>query len=72
MKNNKKKDDLSLNIISAPNEVKNISQGSAGNAGKDAFCVYAGMRHGVGSTIKKDDGSELVCTEDGSWQNVKK
>ena len=66
---NKKKDNLSINIISAPNEVKPVSQGTAGNAKKDPFCIYAGMRHGVGSIIKKDDGSELICTNNGSWQN---
>ena len=70
MKNNKKKDNLTINIISAPNEVQPVSKSPIGNANKDAFCVYAGMRHAVGSVITKDDGTKLICTENGSWQNT--
>lgn len=70
MKNNKKKDNLTINIISAPNEVQPVSKYPIGNANKDAFCVYAGMRHAVGSVITKDDGTKLICTENGSWQNT--
>ncbi len=70
MKNHKKKDNFTKNIISAPYEVEPISNKPVGNAGKDPFCVYAGMRHAVGSIITKDDGSKLVCTENGSWQNT--
>ncbi|HLR34823.1 MAG TPA: hypothetical protein VK071_05780 [Tissierellales bacterium] len=70
MKNHKKEDNLTKNIISAPYEVKPISKNSVGNAGEDPFCVYAGMRHAVGSIITKDDGSTLICTENGSWQNT--
>lgn len=70
MKNNKKRDNINVNIISAPNEVKPISKAPVGNAGKDPFCVYAGMRHAVGSIITKDDGTRIICTEDGSWQNT--
>ena len=69
MKNRKKRDDITINIISAPQEVKSISKSPTGNAGKDPFCIYAGMRHAVGSIIEKDDGTKIVCTEDGSWQN---
>ncbi|MBU5437244.1 hypothetical protein KQI42_04440 [Tissierella sp. MSJ-40] len=70
MKNNKKDDDISINIISAPNNVKPISKAPVGNAAKDAFCIYAGMRHAVGSVIEMEDGSKVVCTDDGSWQNT--
>lgn len=70
MKNHKKRDNITINNISAPNEVKSISKKPVGNAGKDPFCVYAGMRHAVGSTITREDGSKLVCTKNGSWQNI--
>lgn len=70
MKNHKKEDDLTRNIISAPYEVKPISNETVGNAGTAPFCVYAGMRHAVGSVITKDDGSKLICTKNGSWQNL--
>lgn len=69
MKNNKKEDDLSINIISAPNEIVQKSQFPVGNAETDGFCLYAGMRHAVGSVITKDNGAKIICTEDGSWQN---
>ncbi len=69
MKNHKKRDDITKNIISAPQEVKPISKSPIGNAGKDPFCIYAGIRHAVGSIIEKDDGTKIICTEDGSWQN---
>lgn len=70
MKNHKKRDNITVNKISAPNEVKSLSNESVGNAGNSPFCVYAGMRHAVGSVITKEDGSQLLCTENGSWQNI--
>jgi hypothetical protein len=70
VKNNKKDDDISINIISAPNNVKPVSKGPVGNAGKDSFCIYAGMRHAVGSIIEMEDGSKVVCTDNGTWQNT--
>ncbi|NLV89656.1 MAG: hypothetical protein GX021_09900 [Tissierellia bacterium] len=68
---NKREDDISINVISAPNDVKPVSQAPVGNAGKAPFCIYAGMRHADGSVIKMEDGSEVVCTENGSWQNTR-
>lgn len=70
MKNHNKRDDISVNLISAPNRIKSISKQPVGNAEKDPFCIYAGMRHAVGSIITKDDGSKLICIKDGSWQNI--
>lgn len=70
MKNNKKEDKINLNIISPPNEVKNLTNAPVGNASKDAFCIYNGIRHAVGSKIINKDGTETICTEDGTWQNV--
>lgn len=37
MKNRKKEDNLTVNIISAPSEVEPVSKTSVGNAGKDPF-----------------------------------
>jgi len=68
MQNHKKQDSISVNII-GENEIKSESQMS-GNAGKDPFCVYDHKRHAVGSKIINDDGTETVCTEEGSWKNT--
>lgn len=73
MRNNKKHDDLSVNAITSQNNIKPAPDGkNAGNATNDPYCVYAHQRHAVGSKIKNHDGSEMVCTEDGSWQNSKR
>lgn len=70
MKNRKERDMLFINKISAPNNIKPISKEPVGKASKDVFWVYEGKRHAVGSIITKEDGSKLICTEDGSWQNI--
>jgi hypothetical protein len=67
MQNRKKQDNISVNII-GENEIKSISQ-KRGNADKDPFCVYDHKRHAVGSKIMNDDGSENICTEEGSWKH---
>lgn len=67
---NKKEDSLYVNIISPPNQIKHLSENPVGYATKDAFCIYAGVRHAVGSKIINNDGTETVCTKDGTWQNV--
>ncbi len=69
MRNYTKKDKLFMNVISPPDDVENIYKNSVGIASKDPFCIYNHQRHGVGSVIKNRDGSETVCTEDGSWQH---
>lgn len=69
MKNNVKKDNITVNTMSPPNDVKAIADSHIQNAQDANFCVYAGMRHAVGSIIKNDDGTEIICAEDGSWQN---
>ena len=73
MKNNKKEDKLYVNVISAPNDIKTISNAPVGNASKDTFCVYGHKRHAIGSKIINNDGSQSVCSSegDGTWQNSK-
>ncbi len=68
MQNRKKLDNISVDII-GENEIK--FEKPAGNAGKDPFCVYDHKRHAVGSKIINDDGTESICTADGSWKNSK-
>lgn len=70
MKNHNKRNRIFINKISAPNNIKSVSRGPVGSADKDSFWVYAGIRHAVGSVITKEDGTKLVCTDDGSWQNI--
>lgn len=69
MKDHKKEDELYVNKITPPDDVKKASGKPSGNADKDPFCVYAHERHAVGSKIINQDGSETVCKEDG-WQNT--
>lgn len=69
MKNNKKQDDITVNVITPPNDVKITSKKPTGNAQDDPSCVYAHMRHAAGSIIKNEDGSQMVCTKDSTWQN---
>jgi hypothetical protein len=73
MKNNKKEDKLYVNLITAPNDIKAISDNPVGNAAKDPFCVFAHKRHAIGSKIVNNDDSQTVCSteSDGSWQNSK-
>ena len=70
MQNHKKQDSISVNIINEVDEIKTISQKPVGNAGKDPFCVYDHKRHAVGSKLVNGDGTESVCTDDGSWKNT--
>ncbi len=71
MRNNKHQDKLNVNVITAPNDIKAISNAPVGNASRDQFCVYAHKRHAIGSKIINNDGSQTICTteNDGSWQN---
>lgn len=68
MQNHKKHDEISVDIINQENQVSKLSQGSVGKADKDPFCVYDHKRHAVGSKVISEDGSEMTCTEDGSWK----
>ncbi|MHB8064955.1 MAG: hypothetical protein ACYDG2_20425 [Ruminiclostridium sp.] len=70
MQNHKKQDSISVNVINQENEIKPISQKPVGNAGKDPFCVYDHKRHAAGSKIINEDGSDSVCSEDGSWKST--
>jgi len=69
MQNHNKKDNLFVNTISPPDDVKTVSKKTVGNASEQPFCIYNHQRHAVGSVIKNRDGSKMVCTKDGSWQN---
>lgn len=71
MKNHKRDDKLYVNMISAPNDIKAISEAPVGDASSDQFCVYAHKRHAIGSKIINNDGSQTVCTpqNNGTWQN---
>jgi hypothetical protein len=71
MLNHKKQDNISVNVISPTNDIKNVSEKPVGNADKDPFCVYAHKRHAVGSKLVNEDGSNKECKDDTSWQNSK-
>lgn len=73
MKDKEKDKDMernrTVNTISAPSPAGNvISTSKATFTNNDAFCIYGGKNHGVGSTIKNEDGRSFTCTEDGTWQ----
>jgi hypothetical protein len=70
MRNDKKHDNISVNIITHTNEIKAASQKPVENADKVPFCVYEHKRHAVGSKIINKDGTETVCTDDTTWQNT--
>ena len=55
-----------VNKISAPGNIQSSTKASTFN--NDVSCIYNNKNHGVGSVIVNEDGSEYVCTEDGSWQ----
>jgi hypothetical protein len=69
MQNHKKQDSISVNIINQEDDVIPVSQKPVGNADKDPFCVYNHKRHAVESKIINEDGSESICTKDGTWRN---
>ncbi len=70
MQNRKKQDSLFVNKIANPNEMKAVSDTSAGNANKDPFCVYAHKRHAAGSIIEnRNGGPESICKDDGVWHS---
>lgn len=69
MQNRKKQDSLFVNRIADPDDITAVSGSPAGNADKDAFCVYAHKRHAVGSKIENRNGPGSVCREDGTWHN---
>ncbi|MGD9566959.1 MAG: hypothetical protein AB7V48_01345 [Sedimentibacter sp.] len=68
MKNRNQGDNISVDIVTLDN-VKPVS--SVGDAPKNMFCIYKNKKHAVGSVVQDTDGSEMVCTEDGSWKNSK-
>lgn len=68
MKNQNKNDKISVDIVSLDN-IKPVS--TVGDATKNTFCIFKNNKHAVGSVIQDTDGTEMVCTEDGSWKSSK-
>lgn len=68
MKNRNEGDKISVDIVT-PDNVKAVS--SVGDATTNQFCIYRNKKHAVGSIIQDTDGTEMVCTEEGSWKNSK-
>ncbi len=68
MKNQNKGDKISVDIIT-PDNIKPVS--SVGDATQNMFCIYKNKKHAVGSVVQDTDGTEMVCTKDGSWKNLK-
>lgn len=68
MKNHNKGDKISVDIITS-DDIKPVSK--VENATNNTFCIYRNQKHAVGSVIEETDGSKMVCTEDGSWENSK-
>jgi hypothetical protein len=71
MKNHQKGDKVSVNIITAPNDIKAVSDKPIGNASENPSCIYDHKRHAAGSKIINTDGSEMICSKEGSWKNKK-
>ena len=60
-----------VNKISAPGNIQSSTKASTMN--NDVSCIYNNKNHGVGSVIVNEDGSEYVCSSDGTRQvNYKK
>lgn len=70
MQNHKKQDSVSVNVITPPDDIQTVSSKPVGTADEVPSCIYAHKRHAVGSKIINRDGSETVCTKDGTWQNT--
>lgn len=68
MKNRNQGDKISVDIVT-PDNVTPVS--SVGDASKNMFCIYRNKKHAVGSVIQDTDGTEMVCSKDGSWKNSK-
>lgn len=68
MKNRNEGDNISVDIVT-PDNVKPLS--SVGDASKNMFCIYKNKKHAVGSVIQDTDGSEMICTNNGTWKNSK-
>lgn len=67
MKNHNERNNIFINVITQPNTVKSVSKKPVGTAATNTFCIFNNQSHAVGSVIKNTDGSDYVCTEDGSW-----
>ncbi|MEL7646662.1 MAG: hypothetical protein AAGU76_01145 [Sedimentibacter sp.] len=67
MINHNERNNIFVNVITQPNEVKSVSKRPVGTAADNTFCVFNNQSHAVGSVIKNQDG-DYICTADGSWQ----
>lgn len=70
MKNRKIRDQISVDIVTPPDDVKQVSP-KIGDADHNAFCIYDHKRHAAGSVLKNKDGPDAICTENGDWKNIK-
>ncbi len=66
---NKKKDSIDVNIIDRPYEDKKVGKRFVGRDGKAPSCIYKHKTYAAGSIIKNRNGSETICSENGTWQN---
>lgn len=71
MQNHNKQDSLKVNKIDSDNTVTAMSNKTVGTADNSPFCLYNHKRHAAGSKLVNEDGSESVCSTDGSWKNQK-
>lgn len=67
----KKKDTVKINVIDPPYGKKSIGNIPVDENGKAPSCVFNHETHGAGSVINNRDGSQSVCSEDGTWQYKK-
>ena len=59
-----------INVISAPGRLVSSRKTPANN--NDVSCIYDNQSHAVGSKIINEDGTEFICSNDGTWQINKK
>lgn len=70
MKEIKREESRTVNVISAPGRMMSSVKASKDN--NDVSCIYDNQNHGVGSVILNEDGREYICSSDGTWQVQKK
>lgn len=55
-----------VNVISAPGRLMSSTKADANN--NDVSCIYDNQNHAVGSKILNEDGTEFICSNNGTWQ----
>lgn len=66
----KKKDTIPVDVIDAYGNDTAVGEEPLGEDGKAPSCIYNHKTHAVGSIIKHKDGSESICTKDGTWERI--